>query len=176
MKTQRHLINYRLRARRLAAGKTESQVAEEIARIVAIRTGRELAIDGNYVSKLERGIITWPNRTYRDAFRELFGAATDAELGFYSRRTISDAERWKIAAPRTPEDDTDDLRLLRRRALAPEPRSQRPAGHRARSRKSRRSRVVSRLDHRLDPPGLGIAEDSATSRYETPAASGSLTT
>jgi hypothetical protein len=90
-------------------------VAEEVARIVATRTGRELAIDGNYVSKLERGIITWPNRTYREAFRELFGAAADSELGFYSRRTRRDAERWRVAAPRIPGDDVNEL-LLRRRA------------------------------------------------------------
>lgn len=100
---QRHLINRRLRLRRLTSGKTESQIAEEIARLVAIRTGRELAIDGNYVSRLERGVITWPNRAYRAAFRELFGVATDADLGFYSRRTRKDAERWRVAAPRTPQ-------------------------------------------------------------------------
>jgi len=116
LKTQRHLINHRLRARRLAADKTESQVAEEVARLVVSQTGRELAIDGNYVSKLERGIITWPNRAYREAFRELFGVGGDAELGFYSRRTRRDAERWQVAAPRTPEDNADDLLMVRRQA------------------------------------------------------------
>lgn len=60
-----------------------------------MQTGRELAIDANYVSKLERGVITWPNRAYRDAFRTFFGAASDAELGFYPSRTGRDAERWK---------------------------------------------------------------------------------
>jgi hypothetical protein len=73
----------------------ERQVAEEVARIVVAQTGRELAIDGNYVSKLERGVITWPNRAYRQAFRTLFGVASDAELGFYPSRTRRDAERWK---------------------------------------------------------------------------------
>lgn len=111
MNTQRHLINHRLRSRRLTSGMTESQVAEEIARLVSTQTGRELAIDGNYVSKLERGIITWPNRAYRAAFRELFGVASDADLGFYSRRTRKDAERWRVSPPRTPGDD-DDLILL----------------------------------------------------------------
>ena len=114
MKTQRPLINYKLRARRLAAGKTGRQVAEEIARLVAIRTGREPAIDGNYVSKLERGIITWPNQAYREAFRELFCAATDAELGFYASRTKRDAELPQVAAPRTASHDADDLILVRR--------------------------------------------------------------
>jgi hypothetical protein len=31
-----------------------------------------MPIDGDYVSKLERGVITWPNSAYRLAFRTLF--------------------------------------------------------------------------------------------------------
>ena len=94
MRKQQPLINYSLRCKRLEAGITESQVAEEIARLVTAQTGHDLAIDGNYVSKLERGVITWPNRAYRQAFRTLFHAMDDAELGFYSSRTRRDAERW----------------------------------------------------------------------------------
>jgi len=90
--------NFKLRSKRLAAGITEGQVAEEVARLVAAQTGRELAIDGNYVSKLERGVITWPNRSYRQAFRTLFGVASDAELGFYPSRTRRDAERFGALA------------------------------------------------------------------------------
>jgi hypothetical protein len=93
--TQRPRINHNLRGRRLTVGITEGQVAEEVARLVAVQTGRELAIDANYVSKLERGVITWPNRAYRDAFRTFFGAASDAELGFYPSRARRDAERWR---------------------------------------------------------------------------------
>jgi hypothetical protein len=73
---------------------TESQVAEEVARLVAAQTGRDMAIDGNYVSKLERGVITWPNSAYRQAFRTFFHVLSDAELGFYPSRTRRDAERW----------------------------------------------------------------------------------
>lgn len=89
---QRHSINRKLRSRRLAACITESQVAEEVARLVVAQTGRDMSIDGNYVSKLERGVITWPNRAYREAFRTFFNAMSDAELGFYSSRIRSDAE------------------------------------------------------------------------------------
>jgi len=101
---------------RLAIGKTEGQVAEEVARLVAAQTGRELAIDGNYVSKLERGVITWPNRAYRQAFRTLFGVANDADLGFYPSRTRQDAERWKAMMARAKGADGDVVPLLRTRA------------------------------------------------------------
>lgn len=94
MHTRHPRVNQNLRERRLTVGITEGQVAEEVARIVAHQTGRELAIDANYVSKLERGVITWPNRAHRDAFRTFFHAASDAELGFYPSRTRRDAERW----------------------------------------------------------------------------------
>lgn len=86
---------------------TESQVAEEVARIVAAQTGRDHAIDGNYVSKLERGVITWPNRAYRQAFRTLFNVSNDVELGFYPSRTKKDAERWLTSA------DTGNVSVLR---------------------------------------------------------------
>lgn len=106
------MVNDKLRCKRLAAGFTEGQVAEEVAMIVAVQTGRELAIDGNYVSKLERGVITWPNRSYRQAFRTLFGVANDAELGFYPSRTRRDAERWQMMTTEINEGSGD---LLSRR-------------------------------------------------------------
>lgn len=94
MHRRQPLINHNLRCRRLAAGITESQVAEEVARLVTAQTGRDFAIDGNYVSKLERGVITWPNRAYREAFRTFFSVVDDADLGFYPSRTRRDAEQW----------------------------------------------------------------------------------
>jgi transcriptional regulator with XRE-family HTH domain len=91
------IANDRLRARRHAAGLTETQVAEAVARLVSAQTGRRAALDGNYVSKLERGRITWPNRAYRHALRVIFDVPTDADLGFYAARTRRDAERWRSA-------------------------------------------------------------------------------
>jgi hypothetical protein len=112
----RPIGNNKLRCMRLTAGMTEGQVAEEVARLVAAQTGRELAINGNYVSKLERGVITWPNRAYRQAFRALFGAAKDADLGFYPSRTRRDAERWKAMTARVKGGDGDVVTLVRRQA------------------------------------------------------------
>jgi hypothetical protein len=104
--------NAKLRSMRLTLGMAERQVAEEVARIVVAQTGRELAIDGNYVSKLERGVITWPNRAYRQAFRTLFGVASDSELGFYPSRTRRDAERWEEMTARM-KSGADVAPLLR---------------------------------------------------------------
>lgn len=113
------MVNHKLRCRRLAVGFTEGQVAEEVARLVADQTGRELAINGNYVSKLERGVITWPNRAYRDAFRALFGVSSDAELGFYPSRTRRDAELSQVVTTGLIGDSSDVRALLRRRHEPP---------------------------------------------------------
>ncbi len=91
-------MNHKLRVKRLAAGLTENQLAEAVAQLVCNDTGHGTAINGNYISKLERGKITWPNSAYRRAFRILFGTATDAELGFYAMRTRRDAERLSIVS------------------------------------------------------------------------------
>lgn len=113
------MVNHKLRCRRLAVGFTEGQVAEEVARLVADQTGRELAINGNYVSKLERGVITWPNRAYRDAFRALFGVSSDAELGFYPSRTRRDAELSQVVTTGLISDSSEVRALLRRRHEPP---------------------------------------------------------
>ena len=113
------MVNHKLRCRRLAVGFTEGQVAEEVARLVANQTGRELAINGNYVSKLERGVITWPNRAYRDAFRALFGVSSDAELGFYPSRTRRDAELSQVVTTGLIGDSSEVRALLRRRHEPP---------------------------------------------------------
>lgn len=67
---------------RSACGLTQHELAEAV--MVAHRQlfGREAAVDANYVSKLERGVIGRPHRRYREAFRAALNAQTDAYLGF----------------------------------------------------------------------------------------------
>ncbi|MFN2495085.1 MAG: hypothetical protein ABR608_04145 [Pseudonocardiaceae bacterium] len=52
---------------------------------------RVVELDGNYVAKLERGVIRWPQDADRRAgFRAVLGVTTDAELGFRRpRRTAT---------------------------------------------------------------------------------------
>ncbi|MGH4020719.1 MAG: helix-turn-helix domain-containing protein [Pseudonocardiaceae bacterium] len=71
-------------ARRL----TQAQLAER----VSARLGLDPPLDGNYISKLERGVHTWPNADYRRAFREELGAKTDAELGFHCSRSVPEED------------------------------------------------------------------------------------
>jgi hypothetical protein len=74
------------RRRRPAGAATQQAVADALCDIVQARTGSRPAIDADYISKLERGIIRWPNAEYRAAFRTLF-KTTDTDLGFYSARS-----------------------------------------------------------------------------------------
>lgn len=43
-------------------------------------------MDPEYIGCLERGVVTWPNAEYRDAFQQHFGVASPGELGFYCHR------------------------------------------------------------------------------------------
>ena len=42
------------------------------------RTG----LDENYIGKLERGVVRWPNDVYRAGLRAVLGVGDDADLGF----------------------------------------------------------------------------------------------
>lgn len=43
-------------------------------------------IGANYIGKLEQDVIRWPCALYREAFRAIFGVATDSVLGFINGR------------------------------------------------------------------------------------------
>ena len=58
------------------------ELAERVNDHVREQTGRDGALDANYIGKLERGVITWPREHYRAGFRAVLGAATDRDLGF----------------------------------------------------------------------------------------------
>ncbi|MGH3938819.1 MAG: helix-turn-helix domain-containing protein [Pseudonocardiaceae bacterium] len=89
--------NRLLRVARQARRLTQQQLAEAVCAAYYTLFDKEAAIDADYVSKLERGEITWPNARYREAFRTVLGADTDAELGFYSRRSQDTVEDGELA-------------------------------------------------------------------------------
>jgi hypothetical protein len=86
--------NERLRSARERTGSRESpghamsrqEMADQLNTYLFRVTGREFGIDANYVGKLERGVIRWPQKLYRDAFRTVLGVSTDREIGFFNPR------------------------------------------------------------------------------------------
>jgi transcriptional regulator with XRE-family HTH domain len=57
-------------------------------------------LDGHDIGRYERGETRWPRAHYRRALRTVLGAATDAQLGFFSTRpSPSNAEPFEIAEP-----------------------------------------------------------------------------
>ncbi|MGI8308555.1 helix-turn-helix domain-containing protein [Saccharopolyspora hattusasensis] len=79
--------NHRLTAARGALGLTQEGLAELANAQVERDTGKPGAMDADYISKLERGVHTWPGKHYRRALCAVLGAPIDAELGFYSTRS-----------------------------------------------------------------------------------------
>ncbi len=45
-----------------------------------------VALNANYLGKLERGHIRWPSKLYREALRAILGVPTDTALGFINLR------------------------------------------------------------------------------------------
>ncbi|MGH3920590.1 MAG: XRE family transcriptional regulator [Pseudonocardiaceae bacterium] len=43
-------------------------------------------LSANYIGKLERGLIRWPSKLYREALRAILGVPTDSALGFINAR------------------------------------------------------------------------------------------
>ncbi|MCM3884303.1 XRE family transcriptional regulator [Frankia sp. R82] len=93
--------NHLFRAARLRAESPEAPgeplARRELAELVNVwiydATGRETAIDANYVGKLERGLIRWPDALYRQAFHATLATKHDRELGFRRpRRTERNSE------------------------------------------------------------------------------------
>jgi hypothetical protein len=78
---------------------SRQEVAELVNEWLFTVTGRVVELDANYIGKLERGVIRWPHRQYRDALRAVLRAQTDGQLGFHSgrRRTaITDVDRQQF--------------------------------------------------------------------------------
>lgn len=97
--------NDRLRAARerigsphaTGTGLSREELADLVNRQVFATTRRVIDLSANYVGKLERGQIRWPQADYRSGLRAVLGVATDTELGFErprrSRSTLDDVDR-----------------------------------------------------------------------------------
>ena len=72
---------------------SRQELAELVNAWVFYHAGERVELDHNYVGKLERGVIRWPRRLYRQAFRAVLHTETDAQLGFYTQRRRSGTVR-----------------------------------------------------------------------------------
>ncbi|MEV7026573.1 helix-turn-helix domain-containing protein, partial [Kitasatospora sp. NPDC093558] len=99
-------MNALFRHARLALGLTQRQVAEQVRGLVEAATGRESPFDVGYVSRIERGLITWPHEHYRQALCLVLGTGTAAELGLVAKQIhqhdhpdeVSDSNRRDVLA------------------------------------------------------------------------------
>ena len=82
---------------------SRQEVAELVNAWIYEHAGTRIDLDANYIGKLERGVIRWPHRQYREALRAVLRTETDAQLGFYGQRRRS--------ATVTPVDRQQFLRL-----------------------------------------------------------------
>lgn len=89
-------LNQLLRGARRELQETQEQTAIAVGELL----GRP--IDPEYIGRLERGVVTWPNAEYRAAFQQHFGVASPGELGFYCSRS----------QPRPPEADNVKRRVF----------------------------------------------------------------
>lgn len=92
---------------------TRTDLAEAVNAYVWASTGRRIALDASTIARYERGLIRWPNATYRDGLRAVLGATKDADLGFRpTRRGRPQAATAGDAGPtmtRLPAEAPDDV-------------------------------------------------------------------
>jgi hypothetical protein len=81
---------------------SRQELAELVNQWVFDHAEKRVELDENYIGKLERGVIRWPNTLYRQALRAILHAETDAQLGFYLQRrrstgaSVSDVDRQQF--------------------------------------------------------------------------------
>lgn len=73
--------NQLLRAARRELRETQEQTAAALSELL------ERTVDPEYIGRLERGVVTWPNAEYRAALQHHFGVASPGELGLYCSRS-----------------------------------------------------------------------------------------
>jgi transcriptional regulator with XRE-family HTH domain len=88
-----------LRAARVAAGLSQEKLAERVNAEIESATGKLGALDGNTISRLERGAIGRPARRTIDALCRVLGVDTETELGFDRPAVNVEAVRHDVAKP-----------------------------------------------------------------------------
>jgi hypothetical protein len=66
---------------------SRQELADEANRYLFEKKNRHTTLTANYIGKLERGQFRWPDHEYREAFRSVLAAESDADLGFFITRS-----------------------------------------------------------------------------------------
>ncbi|MFE3555525.1 helix-turn-helix domain-containing protein [Streptomyces sp. NPDC059193] len=99
------MANETLRRLRRERRWTQAQAAERVCAQVQAATGRDPELDANWISRLERGAITWPSGDYRAALCAVFQVGSEAELGLHPK-----GEPTGVAsAPDSSSSPADDV-------------------------------------------------------------------
>ncbi|WP_211239799.1 hypothetical protein [Jiangella gansuensis] len=75
------------------AAMSRQELADLVNAYLHRTTGRVHELDDNYIGKLERGVIRWPQADYREALRAVLGVDSDRDLGFVNTRRLTDTRR-----------------------------------------------------------------------------------
>lgn len=78
------------------------ELADLVGQYVWDTHRQQIALDENYIGKLERNVVRWPGSLYREALRAVLGAPDDATLGFYPPHGRLTAEAKGTAASTGP--------------------------------------------------------------------------
>ena len=106
-----HDVPSGLRDARLAAGLSQGRLAERANVEVERVTGKPGALDGNAISRMERGVIRWPAQRNLDALCAILGASP-AELGFESRGAVLAPVDWAIDRQAASPETLDALATI----------------------------------------------------------------
>ncbi|MGV9313268.1 helix-turn-helix domain-containing protein [Streptomyces sp. NPDC003691] len=93
------MANEALRNHRRTRRWTQAQTAERVCAQVRADTGRDPELDANWISRLERGTITWPSGGYRAALCAVFQVADETELGLYPKASAGQGAKTPQTAP-----------------------------------------------------------------------------
>ncbi|MFE7131949.1 helix-turn-helix domain-containing protein [Streptomyces sp. NPDC057638] len=109
------MANETLRGLRHKRRWTQAQAAARVCAQVRATTGRDPELDSNWISRLERGVITWPSGDYRKALCTVFQVACEGELGLFPRE-LGLQEKKTYSVVRTGEviSSVDDIELSSR--------------------------------------------------------------
>lgn len=91
------------------------ELAEAANEYLWTKHSTETAINANYISKIERGVIGCPRKHYRDAFRAVLNAKSDSDLGFRSVHRSCEREIVPRLPKMEPESASDDTTTRERR-------------------------------------------------------------